>query len=60
LALARKDSNLFTTYLHLHHIVKAMHGLKIEMKAKFLITSFSAGPTGPSSGTPGKKMEGAA
>jgi hypothetical protein len=56
LALTRKDSNLFTTYLHLHDIVKAMHGLNIEMKANFSITSFSAGPTGPSSRAPGKKI----
>ncbi len=26
------------------------------MKANFSITSFSAGPTGPSSGAPGKKI----
>ncbi len=32
-----------------------MHGLNVKVKANFSITSFSTGPTGPSSGAPGKK-----
>ncbi len=33
-----------------------MHSLNVEMKANFSIVSFSVGPTGPSSGAPGKKI----